>query len=68
MQSDLLIPGGMVHDGSGAPTRRADVALTGACIRWVGNARVPFSHAAANTPSQRCGAGDGSAQTVARAR
>ncbi|MEP6968872.1 MAG: amidohydrolase family protein, partial [Betaproteobacteria bacterium] len=39
MQSDLLIKGGMVHDGTGAPARRADVAVSGAHIALVGDAR-----------------------------
>ena len=34
---DLLIRGGMVVDGSGAPARRADVGITGDRIRAVGD-------------------------------
>ena len=35
--SDLVIRGGTVVDGSGAPARRADVAIAGGRIRAVGN-------------------------------
>ena len=35
--SDLVIRGGTVVDGSGAPARRADVAISGGRIRAVGN-------------------------------
>lgn len=35
--SDLVIRGGTVVDGSGAPARRADVSISGGRIRAVGN-------------------------------
>lgn len=37
MSADLLLTGGLVVDGSGAPARRADVAVSGATISAVGD-------------------------------
>jgi N-acyl-D-amino-acid deacylase len=37
MECDLKLSGGTVIDGSGAPARRADVAVTGDCITAVGD-------------------------------
>ena len=39
IRADLLIRGGSVIDGTGAPARRADVAITGDRITFVGDAR-----------------------------
>lgn len=38
--TDVLITGGMLYDGSGTPGRRADVALRGDRIVFVGDARA----------------------------
>ena len=37
MSADLIIRGGTVIDGSGAPGRRADVAVTGLPITAIGD-------------------------------
>ena len=36
MAEDILIQGGLVIDGTGAPGRRADVALRDGCIAAIG--------------------------------
>ena len=35
--TDLVIRGGLVHDGTGAPPRRADVEITGSTISAIGD-------------------------------
>ena len=37
MMEDLIIRGGLVVDGSGAPARRADVMVSGGLISGIGN-------------------------------
>ena len=39
---DVLLRGGAVVDGTGAPGRPADVGLTGNRIAFIGNASAPF--------------------------